>query len=95
MEIYGNGEIEKYQTQSTGIINFKFSFFLEKELVLVPKKQFQLDFAEIITPFFEMIQTICVKNANLRRTRDLLLPKLISGEVDVSRLDIEIGVQET
>lgn len=30
------------------------------------------------------------KNSNLRRTRDLLLPKLISGELDVSDLDIEI-----
>ena len=26
------------------------------------------------------------KNANLRATRDLLLPKLISGELDVSTL---------
>ena len=28
------------------------------------------------------------KNTILRRTRDLLLPRLISGEVDVSALDI-------
>ena len=28
------------------------------------------------------------KNDNLRQTRDLLLPKLISGELDVSELDI-------
>jgi hypothetical protein len=32
-----------------------------------------------------------MKNINLRRTRDLLLPKLISGEVDVEGLDIETG----
>ncbi|MBA4388400.1 MAG: restriction endonuclease subunit S [Verrucomicrobia bacterium] len=30
------------------------------------------------------------RNRNLRQTRDLLLPKLISGEIDVSGLDIEI-----
>ncbi len=29
------------------------------------------------------------QNANLRATRDLLLPRLISGEIDVSDLDIE------
>ena len=28
------------------------------------------------------------RNANLRRTRDLLLPRLVSGELDVSELDI-------
>ncbi|GEM_PF-95866 len=30
------------------------------------------------------------QNENLRRTRDLLLPRLISGELDVSELDIEV-----
>ncbi|MGD0650275.1 MAG: hypothetical protein ABSA97_03895 [Verrucomicrobiia bacterium] len=29
--------------------------------------------------------------ASLRRTRDLLLPKLVSGEMDVSALDVETG----
>lgn len=28
------------------------------------------------------------RNANLRRTRDLLLPRLVSGELDVSTLTI-------
>lgn len=28
------------------------------------------------------------KNTNLRRTRDLLLPKLISGELDVEEKDL-------
>jgi hypothetical protein len=28
---------------------------------------------------------------NLRQTRDLLLPKLISGEIDVENLDIQTG----
>jgi len=31
-----------------------------------------------------------LQNTTLRRTRDLLLPKLISGEVDVSELDITV-----
>ena len=29
------------------------------------------------------------ESTNLRSTRDLLLPKLVSGEIDVSELDIE------
>jgi type I restriction enzyme S subunit len=33
------------------------------------------------------------KNELLRQTRDLLLPKLISGQLDVEDLDIEIGEQ--
>lgn len=34
------------------------------------------------------------ENANLRRTRDLLLPKLISGELDVSELNIRVPEAE-
>jgi len=36
-----------------------------------------------------LTETLVVKNVNLRRTRDLLLPKLISGALDVSKLDLE------
>ena len=31
------------------------------------------------------------RNRVLRRTRDLLLPRLISGEVDVSDVDVDVG----
>lgn len=38
----------------------------------------------------ELILVLQQRNKILRRTRDLLLPKLISGEVDVSELDITV-----
>ena len=44
----------------------------------------------IIAPLFKKVQNLWEKNTNLRQTRDLLLPKLISGEIDVSELDIDI-----
>ena len=46
-------------------------------------------FADFTTPIFEQIETLRQKNQNLRQTRDLLLPKLISGEIDISELDID------
>lgn len=52
----------------------------------------------IVTQFEDTVKTIAFqvlnlqrKNATLRRTRDLLLPKLISGEMDVSELDITVS----
>ena len=45
-------------------------------------------FNKMIEPIFDNIVALDLKNANLRQTRDLLLPKLISGELDVSELDI-------
>ena len=46
-------------------------------------------FESTIAPLFTKVQNLSEKNANLRQTRDLLLPKLISGEINVSELDID------
>lgn len=46
------------------------------------------NYTSIVTPIFEMIGHNKDENARLATTRDTLLPKLISGELDVS--DIEI-----
>lgn len=82
--IYDNREIMKYQTQSTGITNFKFTVFLEKELVLVAPEALQEKFRDSVKPLYDLAAVLGVKNTNLRATRDLLLPRLISGELDVS-----------
>jgi type I restriction enzyme, S subunit len=86
--IYDNREILKYQTQSTGITNFKFTVFLEKEVVVIPPTELQNDFAERVVPLLNFVDLLGAKNANLRTTRDLLLPKLISGELDVSEIEL-------
>ncbi len=88
LRIYDNGQIEKYQVQSTGITNFKFKFFLESELVLVPDADLQTRFDEVTVPLFRAVGVLGAKNTTLRHTRNLLLPKLISGEVSVEDLDV-------
>jgi len=45
-------------------------------------------FANQMSPIFQSINLLVEKNQNLRRTRDLLLPRLISGEIDVSKLEV-------
>ena len=37
---------------------------------------------------FDIQETLEKKNANLRAQRDLLLPKLVSGEIDVSNISM-------
>ena len=58
----------------------------ENALVLKPNNQVLTLFNEIAEPMMRLAETLARKNANLRTTRDLLLPKLISGELDVSNL---------
>lgn len=55
--------------------------------VMVGPKCLADRFAESVIPMFEQTDCLMRKNSNLRRTRDLLLPKLISGEVDVERIE--------
>ena len=47
--------------------------------------------AEAVGPLCKQVETLGSKNRILRQTRDLLLPKLVSGEVDVAGLDIAVG----
>ncbi|MCY4283069.1 MAG: restriction endonuclease subunit S, partial [Gammaproteobacteria bacterium] len=47
-------------------------------------------FEDMVLPIENQIKNMTKKNETLRQTRDLLLPKLISGELDVSELDIDI-----
>ncbi len=56
--------------------------------VLVPPAELQKEFSEIVGPLRHAAIIDFKKMRNLRRTRDLLLPKLVSGEIDVSNLDI-------
>lgn len=48
-------------------------------------------FTEIVRPMFQNIHRLDLKNKNLRKTRDLLLPKLINGEIDVANMDIHLS----
>ncbi len=91
LDAYVSGEIEQFQVQSTGISNYKWSDYMEKASRCVPPVALQGRFRELCAQLFSQVATLGRKNTTLRRTRDLLLPKLISGELDVSDLDIKTG----
>jgi len=58
--------------------------------VLTPVKKLMEEWSGTASPLWSQIRCLLRKNQALCRTRDLLLPKLISGELDVSELDIAI-----
>ena len=58
----------------------------ENAKVLKPASDLVTAFDRIAAPMMRLVAILQVKNANLRTTRDLLLPKLISGELDVSSI---------
>jgi len=58
--------------------------------LIVPPLDIVEHFHKLAEPYLALIISLAKRNEALHRTRDLLLPKLISGEVDVSELDITI-----
>ncbi|MFQ5473753.1 MAG: restriction endonuclease subunit S [Dehalococcoidia bacterium] len=56
--------------------------------ILNPKRLTVAAFEKTVRPMAEHIENLERRNTVLRQARDLLLPKLISGEVDVRALDI-------
>ena len=59
--------------------------------LVVPSRAIVTQFEDTVKPIAFQVLNLQRKNATLRRTRDLLLPKLISGEMDVSELDITVS----
>ena len=61
---------------------------------LFPTVEVAQKYNEIIKPMIDLFLAYQHKNRILRKSRDILLPKLISGEIDVSEMDIVIKEQE-
>ena len=59
--------------------------------ILLPSIEALNQFSDYINAIFNQIENLQSKIENLKNTRDLLLPKLISGEIDVEHLDINTG----
>jgi type I restriction enzyme S subunit len=52
--------------------------------VIIPPDEVIADFCSIVTPMYDLIASNLVENQSLAATRDSLLPKLMSGNLDVS-----------
>lgn len=81
--------IEKHQTGTTRPRISRST--LGSLQMLVPPINLQAYFNDFASLLYQLITCMHKRNTFLKETRDLLLPKLISGELDVSKLDIDTG----
>lgn len=72
-------------SQGTKMPRASWDVLLKYPLVLPPKPILSY-FDVCIREMVSFIRNLIFTNRNLRRTRDLLLPKLISGEIDVEKM---------
>ena len=55
--------------------------FLKDQEVYIPSEPLLREFTRIATPCFDQIKVLRTKNDKLRAARDLLLPRLMSGDL--------------
>ncbi|MBI6974576.1 restriction endonuclease subunit S [Pseudomonas lactis] len=56
---------------------------LEEYPVVIPTVEVARQFSAVIEPSIRQMQALVFQTINLRRTRDLLLPRLLSGQINV------------
>jgi type I restriction enzyme, S subunit len=59
--------------------------------VVTPAESIIDRFSRIADPIYSLTENLRQKSDNLRSTRDLLLPRLISGEIDVAAMEEELA----
>jgi len=64
---------------------------LELVNIPVPPLSLGMQLSVLLDPMFDVEITLRKSNRNLRKARDILLPRLISGEIDVTDLDIALA----
>ncbi|WP_294053055.1 restriction endonuclease subunit S [Thiolapillus sp.] len=80
----------KQQANGANVLHLSPDRIKEYQFVL-PSKVMRDRFTAFSGLVFKDVENLNHRNEILRKTRDLLLPKLISGELDVSELEINTG----
>lgn len=80
--------IESYAATGATMANLSKSKFENLKLVK-PNANLISKYHHLVEPMFNEIKTLLSKNQVLQETRDLLLPRLISGKLSVEGLEIE------
>ena len=62
---------------------------LSKAKVLIPNKADYNRIGSLLHPIYDLIITNRIECKKLAETRDALLPKLMSGEIDISEVNYE------
>ncbi len=79
-----NGVIAQYEKHSaSNIVNYGFEEFIGEQKIIIPKETDLKAFTEKVKPIFTLISTLGEQNSKLREARDILLPKLMNGQIEV------------
>ena len=81
--LYDQGTMFNYENGTTGIKNLMINDILDKEPIVVPPINIVEQYKDVVETFATKIQKNGEEIEKLTTLRDTLLPKLMSGEIDV------------
>lgn len=87
--------IEKISSLSSGAM-FKevYQSNFRQLPIAIPEPKIHSLYVEYVKPFCKQIEILLAQNEQLRICRDLLLSKLISEEIDVENLEVDLDEEE-
>lgn len=87
-----NHYIDCIEGESSTRPNMKINYLLKYPIICPPLK-IQKEFIDLIDSLFWMKENIFYQIVELSRLRDTLLPKLMSGEIDVSKINCDLELK--
>lgn len=88
LHLYNMGVFFSYENGTTGIKNLDITGFIETEPILIAPADLVEKFDAFCQSIFAKVYANGFENEQLALIRDTLLPKLMTGEVDVSEIEI-------
>ena len=79
-----------YENGTTGIKNFDIKSFINNFLIVIPSQGDVINFNKLVKDIFDIIMHNGLEIEKLQQLRDTLLPKLMSGEIDVSEINCDL-----
>ncbi len=86
--LYEKGVFFSYENGTTGIKNLDFSGFIETEPIFIPPIDKVQAFDDYCKSIFNQVFANGKQSEQIALLREILLPKLMSGELDVSEIDL-------
>ena len=79
-----------YENGTTGIKNFDIKSFINNFQIVIPSEEDIISFNNLVYDAFDIIVHNGLEIEKLSNLRDTLLPKLMSGEIDVSKINCDL-----
>lgn len=88
--LYDKDVMFAYENGTTGIKNFDIKSFIKNFLIVIPSIEDIIKFNNLVQDVFNITMHNGLEIEQLQKLRDTLLPKLMSGEIDVSQINCDL-----